>query len=205
MCIRDRRWGLIEKDEAILATKKVEFHGQVMAAIVCEDRKSGEKARNLLKIEYEDLTPVFSLREAAEKGEIFAEPQILTRNQLGPDVVGKRSIKGTVSLSGQEHFYMEPHSVLVVPQSEKDELVVYHSTQEPCVVQAQISHHLGLKRHKIIVKCKRAGGGFGGKERMHNALIASFAARKTQKPVRLIFSRQEDMAVTGRKHETIVE
>ena len=200
-------WGLFIRDEPIFATERVEYFGQIMAAIVCVSKMLGEKARDLIRIEYEDLGPVLSLQDAQGKGQVIQGIQVLKRNQLGEADTKTKvgNVSGSVTLSGQDHFYMEPHSVLVVPQTEKDELVVYHSTQEPCNVQNQIAHTLGLKRHKIIVKCKRIGGGFGGKERMHNALIAALAARKVRKPVRLIFSRQEDMVVTGHKHETKVD
>ena len=200
-------WGLILKDEPVFATEHVDYFGQIMAAIVCENKMLGEKARDLIQIEYKDLGPVLSLKDAQGKGQVLQGVQVLKRNQLGEAATKAKvgNISGSVTLSGQDHFYMEPHSVLVVPQTEKEELVIYHSTQEPCNVQNQIAHTLGLKRHKIIVKCKRIGGGFGGKERMHNALIAALAARKVRKPIRLIFSRQEDMAVTGHKHETKVD
>ena len=43
-------------------------------------------------------------------------------------------------------------------------------------VQKRIGQALGLPLHKVIVKNKRAGGAFGGKERMHLALIASVSS-----------------------------
>jgi xanthine dehydrogenase molybdopterin-binding subunit B len=64
---------------------------------------------------------------------------------------------------------------------------------------------LGLPKHKIVVKVKRIGGSFGGKERMLNACLASVAANKVGRPVRLIFSRNEDTEVSGHRHESIVE
>ena len=78
---------------------------------------------------------------------------------------------GSVAIGRQEHAYMETHSALVIPIGEKDEFVCYYTTQEPTTVQTNISKVLGVPKHKIIVKTKRTGGGFGGKERLHTALV----------------------------------
>ena len=47
-----------------------------------------------------------------------------------------QTFRGRVHIGGQEHFYMEPHAVLVVPSGEKDEMVVHTNTQDSMRVQA---------------------------------------------------------------------
>merc|ERR1712106_1091486 len=82
------------------------------------------------------------------------------------------------------------------------EMTVHFTTQEPCNVQTQVSAVLNVPQHKIIVKCKRAGGAFGGKERCFVALMAAVAAHAMRKPCRLILTREVDVDTTGHRHET---
>jgi xanthine dehydrogenase/oxidase len=75
----------------------------------------------------------------------------------------ERVVKGQVRIGGQEHFYLETQNCLVIP-GEVDELEVISSTQSVTDVQIEVSQALGVARHKVNVKVKRIGGGFGGKE-----------------------------------------
>ncbi len=98
-------------------------------------------------------------------------------------------MSGRVHLGGQKHFYLEPNSVVVSQTGEKDELVVHLGTQNPDIAQSNVAHVLGLPKSRVVVKMKRVGGAFGGKERMLHALIAAVAARKTNRQVRLVYTR----------------
>ena len=204
-------WGLMLKDERVLASKVVEYHGQVIGGILCSNQELGRKALAKLKIEYQHLPYVLNLKHAQqvfksfETLENFGGTIPLVRNQDKPTGKGYLELNGTLRIAGAEHFYMEPHTVLVIPQGEKEELVLHFSTQEVCNVQEQLASVTGLPMHKIIVKNKRAGGGFGGKERMHVALIAGVAAIKYQRPIRLALSRAEDMQITGQRAESMVK
>ena len=91
---------------------------------------------------------------------------------------GSRRVTGSIGLGRQEHAYMETHSAIVIPLKEKDEYVCYYTTQEPTTVQTCMSKSLGVAKHKIVVKTKRTGGGFGGKERLHTALVIIFVKLK---------------------------
>ena len=84
---------------------------------------------------------------------------------------GQKTVSGTVTIGRQEHAYMETHAAIVVPVGEKNEFVCYYTTQEPTTVQVNMARVLGVPRHKIIVKTKRIGGGFGGKERLLPSLV----------------------------------
>lgn len=68
---------------------------------------------------------------------------------------------------------------MVIPK-EEDELEVYCSTQHPSEIQKYISEILNIQANKVVVKVKRLGGGFGGKESRPAilALPVVFAAYK---------------------------
>ncbi len=86
----------------------------------------------------------------------------------------RKTISGSVSIGCQDHAYMETHSAIVIPQGEKQEFVCYYTTQDPSNVQTSLSRLLEVPKHKVIVKAKRIGGAFGGKERMQTALVNCF-------------------------------
>ena len=173
-------WGAIIPDEPIFASGEVIHHGQVIAAILCSSIEVGEKARKLVKIRYGDANTnnddaVYGLGNILAKSGIaqlenmpnFGGPQQLKRHLDDDDkvAIGEFAVEGTVAIGGQQHHYLEPHNVLVVPIGEKDEYTCYVGNQEPDCVQGRLARALNIPKHKIIVRTKRVGGGFGGKER----------------------------------------
>ena len=110
-------------------------------------------------------------------------------------------VEGEVRCGGQEHFYLEPMSCIVIPL-ENDEIHTTVSTQ--CVDKSQrlIAAVLGIAQSKVVAKSKRIGGGFGGKETRAAFLnvAAAVAAWHTRRPVRLTLDRHVDMAITGQRH-----
>jgi xanthine dehydrogenase/oxidase len=112
------------------------------------------------------------------------------------------SMTGSITLAGQEHYYLETHSALVIPNSEKKELTVHATCQGISGLQGNIAYVLGIPENRIIVKCKRTGGAFGGKERCATAIMAAVAAHKLQRPCRFTLDRKVDVDITGHRHET---
>jgi len=96
---------------------------------------------------------------------------------------------------------METQVSRVVP-GEGGELEVWASTQDPAHTQAVVARILGLPASKVVVKVKRMGGAFGGKETKSVLVTAAvaLAARVTVRPVRCMLDRQEDMVMTGQRH-----
>ena len=170
-------------DEHVFASDKVVYHGQIIGALACTNKAEGKAALKKVRIEYEDLPFILNLKHARdnlrmdlEVLEYFGPEEVLERHQEPTTAWTQEDtieLQGSLRVGAAEHFYMEPNSVIAVPLGEKDELVVYHSTQEVTPTQKRIAQTVGLPMHKVIVKNKRTGGAFGGKERMHVALIAS--------------------------------
>ena len=175
-------WGVVIPDEPIFASGEVIHHGQVIAAIICSSLEVGEKARKLVKITYGDANinnpdAVYGLGNVLAKAGIeqlvsmpnFGGTQQLKRHLDDDDGItakGEFTVEGTVAIGGQQHHYLEPHNVLVIPIGEKDEYTCYVGNQEPDCVQGRLARALNIPKHKITVKTKRVGGGFGGKERL---------------------------------------
>ena len=172
-------WGSAVQDEPVFASGSLHHHGQIIAAILCSSLEAGKKARSMVNVTYEDIdsnhsASVYGLGDVLEKSGIpglekitnFGGPQYLRRYLDNDDVDDKGiMVEGTVVIGGQQHFYLEPHNVLVVPIGEKNEYTVYVGCQIPDAVQGRLARALNIPKNKITVKIKRAGGGFGGKER----------------------------------------
>jgi xanthine dehydrogenase large subunit len=111
-------------------------------------------------------------------------------------------VKGSTETGQQEQFYMEGQITYAVPR-EDGQLTLYSSTQHPDGNQREAAAALNLSTNDVEVICRRMGGGFGGKE--GNASIfsqsAALAAFKLQKPVKLRVNRDDDMMITGKRHD----
>src|SRR6185295_6601011 len=103
---------------------------------------------------------------------------------------------------GQEHFYLEGHVALAVP-GEDDDVTVHCSSQHPSEIQHKVANVLGVPSHAVTVEVRRMGGGFGGKESQGNlpAAAAALAAKLTGRPVKCCYDRDDDMTITGKRHD----
>src|SRR3974390_1519676 len=75
----------------------------------------------------------------------------------------KNRLRGSLTIGGQDHFYLEGQIAVAFPQ-ENGAMQVVSSTQHPSEVQHLVAHALKLHSHDVTVQCRRIGGGFGGKE-----------------------------------------
>ncbi len=112
-----------------------------------------------------------------------------------------RTLSGSLSLGGQEHFYLETHAAWA-ELGDDESVHVSSSTQHPSEVQAVVSHVLGLARNRVVVESPRMGGGFGGKETQGNtwAALVALVAWKTRRGARVMLDRDLDMQLTGKRH-----
>jgi xanthine dehydrogenase large subunit len=112
-----------------------------------------------------------------------------------------RRLSGVFHNLGQEQFYLESQAAIAYP-GEAGQVVVHSSTQGPTETQHVVAQALGLSMHQVVCICKRMGGGFGGKETQANipAALATLVAVKTGRSARLIYSKDDDMRSTGKRH-----
>ncbi len=190
-------------DEPVFAEGTVQFHGQVIFAVVAECRAQARRAARLAEIEYEDLPAVLDITAAREKGELVTEPLTLTRGDAAAAIeAAPHRIEGRMAIGGQEHFYLESQIAMAIP-GEDDEMLVYSSTQHPTEIQDMVSHVLGTPSNAVTTEVRRMGGAFGGKETQGNlfAAIAALGARQTGRPVKFRPDRDDDMVITGKRHD----
>ncbi|XP_076621123.1 xanthine dehydrogenase rosy isoform X1 [Colletes latitarsis] len=200
---KQRYHGPIFYDEEFFVSEEVTSHGQPIGAIVAINQLIAQKAARMVQVEYEDLKPVIiSIEDAIEHRSFFNETAKRIKKGDAEEAFSQSThiLQGEIRTGGQEHFYLETHAVLAIPR--EDELEIFSSTQHPTEVQKHVAHALNVHANKIVIRVKRLGGGFGGKESRSSVLVlpVAFAAHRLRKPVRCMLDRDEDMMITGTRH-----
>jgi xanthine dehydrogenase large subunit len=196
--------GPIVHDDPILADGVVRYVGQPVFAVIATSRDAARRAAALAGqvLQIEALPPVLTAQEAHARQQYVVPPLRLARGDAATALAGApHRMQGHFSLGGQEQFYLEGQISYAIPQ-EDGGLLVHCSTQHPSEMQHLVAQALGLASHRVQVQCRRMGGGFGGKESQSAlfACLAALAARALQRPVKLRPDRDDDFAITGRRH-----
>ncbi|KAK3608839.1 hypothetical protein CHS0354_006880 [Potamilus streckersoni] len=195
--------GPVFPDEPLLAEGFAEYYGHPLFAVAACDLKTAREASAKARIEWEVLEPELSVRSAYEKQQFVAPVKQMKRGDADKGLTdAPHRLKKNYRVGGQDHFYLEGQVSLSVP-GEDGEITIYVSTQHPSEVQHMAAKVLGVSHHKVIVEVRRMGGGFGGKETQAAALacISAVLAVKTGKPVKLRYDRDDDMIITGKRHD----
>ncbi|OCT79499.1 hypothetical protein XELAEV_18026309mg [Xenopus laevis] len=190
-------------DETIFAEDVVTCVGHVIGGVVADTQENAQRAAKLVKVSYEELKPIITIQEAIEQ-ESFYKP--IKKIENGDIDKGFKEadhiVEGEIYIGGQEHFYLETNCSIAVPKGEDGEIELFVSTQNTTKTQDCVASALGVSSNKIVVRVKRMGGGFGGKESRCIIVSTSIAvaAHKTGRPVRCMLDRDEDMLITGGRH-----
>ena len=190
-------------DEPLLADGVAEYAGMPVVAVAADTYDLAFSAAKLVRIEYEELAPVLSIEEAWEKEQYTYKPPRIVFGDAEAAIENSANVVfGEVRCGGQDHFYLESHIALAIPGEDRD-ITVYSSTQHPTEVQHGVSHVLGVALNDVTIEVRRMGGAFGGKESQATiiAAIAALLADKCRKPVKLRLRRDDDMIVTGKRHD----
>ena len=183
--------------------KRVEYFGQPLFAVAATSTELARKAVLKAKITYKSLKPVIDIKEALRKKLFVLKGRKIKRGNPSKKISKARNyLKNSFILGSQEHFYLEGQIAFVIPQEDND-LKVYSSTQHPSETQQIISKILNQKSNTINVEVRRIGGGFGGKETQSFifAAICTLLAKKTKLPVKLRMDRDDDILITGKRHD----
>jgi xanthine dehydrogenase large subunit len=189
-------------DEPVFATDSVQHVGQVIGLVVAESVMQARRAARKVVCRIEALPAVLNVRDALKTKNHVLPPVVVTRGDAASALSrSKHTLQGTLEVGGQEHFYLEGQVAYAMPQ-EQQQWLIYASTQHPGEVQHWVAHALGIDNHRVVVECRRMGGGFGGKETQagHMAVWAAVAAHKLQRPVKLRLDRDDDFMITGKRH-----
>jgi xanthine dehydrogenase large subunit len=194
-------------DEPLFATGVVEYAGQPLFAVAARSRGEARRAARLARVEYEDLAPVLDVEAARPRGRLVTDPLTLERGDAkGAIANAPRRLEGRIGMGGQDHFYLEGQIAMAIP-GEDDEVTVHSSTQHPSEIQHMVAIVLGVPNNAVTVECRRMGGAFGGKETQGNlfACVAALVAKRTGRAAKIRPDRDDDMVITGKRHDFVVD
>lgn len=190
-------------DDPILAEGTIRFPGDVVFAVVAESRAIARQAARKARIEVEPGPCRISVDDALAQESDLLPPYGFERGDAAAacDAAPHR-LEGTLRIGGQEHFYLEGQAALAVP-GEDDEIQVFSSTQHPAEIQGLVAGMLDIPDAAVVCECRRMGGAFGGKESQAAqwACLAALAASVVDRPAKLRLDRDDDMAMTGKRHD----
>lgn len=190
------------QDEPLLAVGTVHYAGQPVFLVVAHSHLLARKAARLAKITYAPLPALLTVEEALKANSRFEQgPIIWSRGDVAELAKAAIVVEGEFDVGGQEHFYLEGQIAAAIPQ--EDGMHIIASTQHPTEIQHKVAHALHLPMSAVRVEMRRMGGGFGGKESQGNALAVAcaVAAQATGKPCKMRYDRDDDMIITGKRHD----
>ncbi|WP_152047243.1 xanthine dehydrogenase molybdopterin binding subunit [Aureimonas psammosilenae] len=198
-------------DDPIFAVDEVHYVGQPLFAVAGETLDAARNAAKLAAMEYEDLPAAITVDEAVAMADAAGRDLMPAYEMRKGEVAAAlrsapHRVSGRLEIGGQDHFYLEGQIAVAVPGEDGD-ILVKSSTQHPSEVQHNVAKALGLSDNQVVVEVRRMGGGFGGKE-SQPALFASvcaLVARATGRPAKCRLDRDDDMEMTGKRHEARVD
>ena len=184
------------------------FLGDAVALVAAEDRETLERAKALVRVEYEELPGVFSPAEAMAPGAPLVHEEtpgnLLAHEHLvrgNADEAIRRSkyvVTTHYSTPPTEHAFLETETALAMPDG--DGVVIYSADQGIYQTKKECAEATGLPPEKVRVVARMVGGGFGGKEDMsvqHHAALLALAAKR---PVKVALTRKESILIHPKRH-----
>lgn len=185
----------------------VRYVGDKVAAVAADNPQIAQKALQLIRVEYEELPFYLTAEEAMQEGAypIHEGGNIVQEVNLGCGDVEQamaeayRVYEDTYTMPAIHHAAMEPH-VSVADYSYDGKLTIYTPTQDAFGQRDNLHRIFGLPMNKIRVVVPAVGGGFGGKIDLVTEPITALLAMKTRRPVKLVYTRREDMISSRTRH-----
>jgi CO/xanthine dehydrogenase Mo-binding subunit len=198
----------------------VRFVGDQVALVVAESERAASCARDLVRVEYEDLPALTDPLEAFKPGapqlhvqrqpseihpELCTEGNLISHHQIRKGDVDKAwplvdvVVESEYRTPAQEHAYLQPEAGLAYIDDE-GRVTVAVGGQWTWEDQQQIAHALALPQEQVRVIYPAIGGAFGGREDMSVQIVLALAAWKVGRPVKTVWSREESIVGHCKRH-----
>jgi CO/xanthine dehydrogenase Mo-binding subunit/aerobic-type carbon monoxide dehydrogenase small subunit (CoxS/CutS family) len=202
-------FGVFVNDQPIMARGKVRYVGEAVAAVAAQDLLTAKRALAAIKIDYEPLPAVFDPDEAMQPGAPVLHdyaPDNVTKHipiRVGDVEQGFAQsdlmVEETYSTQAIEHAYLEPEAGLAYVDHD-DVVTIVSPSQNITHHRAMLARIIAKPISKVRFIMSPVGGGFGGKEDMIYQGMLTLLAMKTRAPVRLVFTREESIISTAKRH-----
>jgi CO/xanthine dehydrogenase Mo-binding subunit/CO/xanthine dehydrogenase FAD-binding subunit len=209
--------GPIRQDYLPIVKDEVFFTGDVLAVVAAETKEIAYQATEAIQVTYEEFEPVCNLEEAVKPESRLVHPEyksnIMVHYPLIKGDIRKgfsesdKVIERTYRTGYQEHTYIEPESVTAVPDPSTNGFKIYGSIQNPYTTRKVVAIFMGLKLNQVNVIQSTLGGSFGGKDDIvsNMACRAAILVYKTEKPVKLTYTRENSMRESYKRHPYIMK
>ncbi|MCA0384326.1 MAG: xanthine dehydrogenase family protein molybdopterin-binding subunit [Firmicutes bacterium] len=210
------RVGLYMVDKNLIASDRVRYQGEIVAAVAAEDEVTAERAVSLIKVEYKPLPIIHDVDEALE-AKILVHENLHTYEymegvffpQKGTNIASwNRTLKGDVKKGFEEadfiienelsvpavaHVPMETHVTIAQADPYSKKVKIWSSAQSPFAVRQLLAKSLGIDKSDVHVIVPYIGGGFGGKAGIHLEPFVTVLSRAANgRPVKLKATREEE-------------
>ena len=221
-------YGLQYPDQPVLCgpgsdkegTDVVRFVGDQVAVVVAETEDAAMEAREKIHVTYEELPVIDDPREAIREEaphlhppypgtdihpELVFEGNVASRHRIRRGEVeavweeAAAVVEADYVVPSQEHIFLQPEAG-VGYVDEKGRITIVVGTQWAHEDRHQIAHALDLPEEQIRVIIPAVGGAFGGREDMSVQIVLALAVRKLQRPIKIVWSREESIMGHHKRH-----
>ncbi|MGA2097716.1 MAG: xanthine dehydrogenase family protein molybdopterin-binding subunit [Candidatus Acidiferrum sp.] len=199
---------LIEDDQPALADTTVNHPEEPLLLLAHPDRHILPKAVESISVKYEPLPAIFTIEESESPTQLIWGSNNIFKEILiekgDVDAIWQNAahvVEGEYATGAQEQLYIENNG-MIAAFDPHDGVTVWGSLQCPYYVHKALMKLFALPADQVRIVQMETGGAFGGKEEYPSMIAAHAAllARKSGKPVKIIYDRMEDMAATTKRH-----
>ncbi len=206
-------YGLEFQDQPVLAIDRVRYYGEPVALVAAEHPEQARRAAEKIEVSYEPLEAVVDPERATTQAPLHPDrptmghgyrddprPNVLRSMVIrhgDPETEGEITVTGVYETASQDQAFLGPESGLAVPDGEGG-IDVHVATQWLHVDRDQVAPCLGLQPEQVRIHLAGVGGAFGGREDLSMQIHASMLALHTDRPVKMVYNREESF--TGHVH-----
>jgi len=210
--VPNNKFGVIIQNQQVLARKEALYIGDGIAVVAAETKEAAAKAIELINVEYKELPGIFDPEEAEKKDASLIHSELennqVVHHRLRKGDTEKGFTQAGVILEREyttqfiEHGYIEPESLAAVPHEHNTLVTIYGSIQNPFSCRNAVASVLKVPLNKVRVIQNHMGGSFGGKDEVMSSMAARAAilALKTDRPVKMINTRDESIIESYKRH-----
>lgn len=209
-----KNFGLIIKDQPVLVGvgQKMRYMGDALAIVIAESKEAASRAVKLIEVEVEELEVISDPLRAMEKDAplIHQDSNILATHYLEKGDIKKGFAQADVIVENEyrtsflDHVPLQVEAGVGIFDPEAEIIKLWVATQWLHDTQADIAQSLGLSKEKIRIIQPVIGGAFGKKEDISVHIHLALAARETNRPVKLTYTREESMIAQSKRHPFII-
>ena len=200
----------LDTDQPILAGDRIRYFGEPLALIAAETRDLAERAAERVEFELEPVPGVYDPVEAMKPGapivtgpdNIVAERRIRKGDVEAGLAEADLVVENTFRTPFQEHAFLEPEVGLA--WVDENEVVNIRVSTQVIEHFRPIADAIGVPHNKVRIRGALVGGGFGGKEDLTVEVYLALLARRTGRPVRLEYTREDSFVGHGKRHPFIL-